>query len=147
MTKPPSRQEAMKASASAGSTPAFRGSSPVLTSMKQPDAPPWTRHLAPERLGELRAVQRLDDVKQRDRLLDLVGLQRADQMKFDAGVPGLEIAEFSRRLLHTVLAEQALASGEGGGNGIGTMGLAYRHQRYGRYLSPGGRQRRRLCAP
>ena len=77
-----SRQLAMKASASAGATPAFCGSSPVLS---------WTNNSgrrfcelislanASQMLGP---VDRMDGVEQRHRLFGLVGLQRPDQMQY-----------------------------------------------------------------
>src|SRR6185437_12096165 len=46
--------------------------------------------LAPQRLGEPRPVERLDDVEERHGLLDLVGLQRADEMQHEIGMARLE---------------------------------------------------------
>jgi hypothetical protein len=61
-------------------------------------------------------------------------------MKLDSGVLRFEIAEFPRRLLYSVLAEQALARGHCGSNGFDAVGLAYRHKRRGRCLSSGSRR-------
>ncbi len=87
-------------------------------------------HFAGQRLGELRPVERLDDVEQRHRLLHLVGLQRADEMELEPGMAGFEGGKFRLRLLHAVLAEAALPGGDRRGDGGRVMGLAHRHQRH-----------------
>ena len=63
-----------------------------------------------ERARELRPVDGLDHVEQRDRLAHLVRLQRTDEMQLDAGWRSLQRRPFGVRLLHAVLAEAALAS-------------------------------------
>jgi hypothetical protein len=72
-------------------------------------APALLVHLLGQFPGDLFAVDRLDDVEQRHRLLGLVGLQRADQMQFDVGEFRLQRRPFALRLLHPVFAEDALA--------------------------------------
>ena len=119
---------AMKASASSGMTPAFCGSSPVLTSMKQARAPALALHLAGQRLGQPRPVHRLDHVEQRHRLAHLVGLQRADQMEPQIAVCALSAGYFACGLLHPVLAEDALAGRQRRGDRVGAVGLRHRHQ-------------------
>ena len=76
----------MKASASAGQTPAFCGSSPVLTWTKQAGRRPWRAISLGQHAGELRPVDGLDHVEQRDHVLRLVGLERADQVQLEVRV-------------------------------------------------------------
>src|SRR3546814_16080090 len=61
-----------------------------------------------KRLHERRAVDRVDRVEERHRLLGLVRLQLADQVQHDAGRFGAQIRPFSGGLLHAILAEMAL---------------------------------------
>ncbi len=70
---------------------------------------PLPGHLLGEFGGDLFAVDRLDDIEQRYGFLGLVGLQRADQMQLDVGKFCLQRGPFALRLLHAVLAEDALA--------------------------------------
>src|SRR5579872_5067792 len=62
-----------------------------------------------QRPRQPRPVERLDDVEQGERVLDLVRLQRADQPQFEPFAPAGPAA---LGLLHPVLAEAPLARGE-----------------------------------
>ncbi len=107
-----SRHSAINSSAAAGRTPDFCGSSPVLTSMKQ------------GRRRPLRAISRASAWAKRGRStvsitskcatasLHLVGLQRPDQVQGEIGKFLAQRREFRLRLLHPVLAEDAMAGGE-----------------------------------
>ena len=132
---------AMKASAAAGNTPAFCGSSPVLTSMRQ------------GRRRPVRSISRASASARRGRStvsmtskcatasLHLVGLQRADQVQREVGKFAPQRGKFRQRLLHPVLAEDALAGGERRAHRVGRVGLADRDQR--RPRRPAGRRRAR----
>ena len=86
------------------------------------------RHLLRQDLGEVGPVDGFDRVEQRHRFLDLVGLQRTDEVQAKVGEPGLERGIFRRGFLHAVLAEDALAGGERGGDGVLAVGLRNRDQ-------------------
>ena len=116
------RAWAISAAASRGRTPAFCGSSPVLTCRNRRGHAPAFVALRRQGVGQLRPVQGLDHVEQRHRLLDLVGLQRPDQVQFQVGKFAFQRRKFALRLLHPVLAEQALA----GRQGFADAGLAAR---------------------
>ncbi len=92
-----------------GRTPAFCGSSPVLTWMKSCSRLPCALHLLGERAGDLRPVDRVDGVEQLHRLLRLVRLQRADEMQLEIRELRFQLRPFALGLLHAVLAENALA--------------------------------------
>ena len=104
----------MKASAFSGSTPAFCGSPPVLTSTNEARALAKAVDFARQRCGDFLPVDRLDHIERLDRLARLVALQGSDQMEFDrlperAGARP-QIPPFGNRLLHPVLAEAGLAA-------------------------------------
>ena len=73
----------------------------------------WHAALAHDLLGQFGgdflAVDRLDDVGQRNGFLRLVRLQRPDEMQLDIGEFRFQRRPFGLRLLHAVLAEDALA--------------------------------------
>ena len=70
------------------------------------------RHFLGESARELRPVDGLDHVEQLNRLAHLVRLQRTDEVKLEAGMALLQRRPFRLRLLHAVLAEDALARGD-----------------------------------
>ena len=47
-----------------------------------------------ERLGDLLAVHRLDHVEKENRVMRLIGLQGANEMQFETGVPGFQRRPF-----------------------------------------------------
>lgn len=63
--------------------------------------------------GDLRAVDGFDDVKQRNRIGGLVGLQRSYEAKLDSVILVAQSGPFPLGFLNAVLAENALARGEG----------------------------------
>ncbi len=65
-----------------------------------------------EALGDLERVDGVDSVKKLGSFAGLVGLERADEMHFEAGAGG-QVRRFFCELLHTVFAEEALARGVG----------------------------------
>lgn len=83
-----------------------------------------------EGFGQARPVERVDGVEQSDGLARFVGLQRADEVKVETGVCGLELREFRLRFLDAVLAEGALTGGEGGADRVFVVGLADGDQGY-----------------
>ena len=74
------------------------------------------RHRGGELARELCAVERLDDIKKRHRVLGLVRLQMADEMKLEIGMGAAQMRPFLLRLLDPVLAEDAVSGGQGGVN-------------------------------
>ena len=82
-------------------------------------------HFLGESAGELRAIDRLDHVEQRDRLAHFVGLKRPDEMKLDVGMALLQQRPFGMRLLHAILAEHALTGGDRFLDHIGRHGLGH----------------------
>lgn len=102
-------------------------------------APRSTRtvELPRQMLGQLLPVQGLDHIEQRDRRLDLVGLQRSDQVKLQAFDILASRRPMSLGLLHTVLAEHALARSECGVDPRLGLGLADSHQRDVAGITPG----------
>ena len=80
-----------------------------------------------------------------DRILHLVGLQRADQVQREVRKIAAQLRIFRLRLLHPVLAEDAMPGGERRAHALRRMGLADGDQRHalGR---PAGGPRRRLDA-
>jgi len=85
-------------------------------------------HLLGDGARDLFPVDGVDGVEQLDRLLGLVGLQRADQMQFDLGKFGFQRRPFGLRLLHAVLAEAALAGLQNGNDRRGFERLGDRDQ-------------------
>ena len=96
--------------------------------------------------GDLFAVDGLDAVEQRHRLLRLVGLQRADQVQFDVGEFLLQRRPFALRFLHAVFAEDALAGLDDRTDVGGLEGLRDGDQRHRARLALrlGGRRDDRL---
>ena len=72
---------------------------------------------------DLLAVDRLHNVEKRHGLFCLVGLQRSDQMKFQIRKFRLQRRPFALRLLHTVLAEDAVAGLDDRTDRFGREGL------------------------
>src|SRR4029077_1802758 len=107
--------------------------------------PPAPFHLARQRLGQARPVDRLDDIAMRDRVLDLVGLQRPDQMQGQIGKFAAQAGKLGDRLLYPVLAEDPLAGLQRGTHAARRVGLADRDERY-RIGRPGGGPRGALDA-
>ena len=60
-------------------------------------------------LGQFRAVDRVDRLKQIKSLTRLVGLKRADKVQVDPGKALAKTGPFAGRLLHAVFAECAVA--------------------------------------
>ena len=104
----------MKASASAGRTPAFCGSSPVLTWISTRGRAPAFMPASASARASFSPVQGLDDVEQGHGLVRLVGLQRSDQPQLQIGQGRAPFAPAALRLLHPVFAEHALAGVQGG---------------------------------
>ena len=73
-------------------------------------------------------VERMDAIKQRDRILGLVRLQLADQMQFGIAKTIAQLRPFVLRLLHAVFAKHAVAHLKQGRDPIGGMGFADRDQ-------------------
>ena len=65
-----------------------------------------------ERPGDLGAIDRFDDIKEGDRLAGLVGLEGADETKFDVWKLRLEGQPLALRLLDPVFAENPLTGRE-----------------------------------
>ena len=107
------RQAAMKASASARATPDFCGSSPIFTCTSRSGGglPRLRRRRG---IGQVRSVERFDDVGDAHGFARLVGLQAADDVQAKVRMGGAQCREFRGGLLHPVLAEDALAGGVGG---------------------------------
>ena len=71
----------------------------------------------------------------------LLVCKRADQVQVEVGILGLQRREFLFRLLHAVLAEDALAGLQQLAHPIGAMGLGDGDQGDGRRIAPGGARR------
>ena len=105
-----SRQVAMKASVSSGSTPDFCGSAPVLISTNSVGFRLCFAISLASAAARLSPVERMDGIEKRDRLFRFVRLQRTDEMQLDAGVSlPHQRWPFCLCFLHAVLAEYALA--------------------------------------
>ena len=61
-------------------------------------------------MGELRSIQRVNIVKECDRIAHLVGLQRPDQVQFKTTHARIECRKLDLGLLYPVLAEAPLPS-------------------------------------
>ncbi len=92
------------------------------------------------RLGQLfrefGPVDGFYDVEQRDGFLDLIGLQRTDEMQNQVGVFRLEDGEFGRRLLHAVFSKNPLSGQQRLADRVRVMRLADRDQRDGTRVAP-----------
>lgn len=88
--------------------------------------------------GELWAVQGFDDIGETHGVARLVGLQRADDVQPQVGVARAELRELGGRLLHAVLAEDALPGGERGLDGLDRIGLGDGDELCGPWRPPGG---------
>ena len=85
----------MKASASCGATPAFCGSSPVLSWTNSSTSAFCDGSSLPSASAQAVAIDRMDGVEQRHRFLGLVGLQRPDQMQLGAGIARRSAGHFA----------------------------------------------------
>ncbi len=85
-------------------------------------------HFAGQLAGQLFAVDGLDHIEHRQRLLDLVGLQRADQMQLDAVELLFQARPFGFGLLHPVFTEHPLAGLQHRADILRIEGFRYRHQ-------------------
>ena len=140
------RQVASRASSPSGSTPAFCGSRPVLTWTKSVGQAPLRLHRAGELLGEAGAVEAVDGVEQRQRAVELVGLQRADEVQ--ARRPGSRRASGAPArlgLLHAVLAEDPLAGVEHRAHPVGRLHLGDGDERHRPGRAAGARRWPRRC--
>lgn len=70
---------------------------------------PLLCNLPGNRFGNPWSVNSVNGIEQPNRVSSLVGLQRPDQMKFYARMPGLQIWPFGSRLLHPVFTKDVLA--------------------------------------
>jgi hypothetical protein len=95
------------------------------------------RHGFGDGLGELRAVQALDDVGQPHGVARLVGLQPADDVKPQGRVAFAQRRELLPRLLDAVLAEDRLAGGQRGDHRLGGVCLGDGDQRDFRGVAAG----------
>ena len=83
-----------------------------------------------ERPGQLGAINRLNDIKQGDRILTFVRLQRADQMQGDIRIILAQCRPFSFGFLNPVFAKQPVACCQGFSNHGGVKHLADRAERH-----------------
>ena len=90
-----------------------------------------------ERGGEALAIDRVDRIEHGHRILRLVRLQRTDEMQFEAEVARDQGRPFRLRLLHPVLAEDALARGDDWLDRIGIKCLRRRDQGHAVRFAPG----------
>ena len=65
----------------------------------------------------------MDRVEESDRLPDLVGLQRPDEMELDTGVPRRQSRPFGLGFLHAVFAERPLTDQDDRFDGVGAERL------------------------
>ena len=118
----------MNASAASGKMPDLRGSAPVLISTSSIGArPSFSASLAsaPQRLGRSNGM---DDIEQSNCVADLIRLQRADEVEFEAGMPLAQGRPFGIGLLDPIFAERDLARGNDRRDGVGVETLRHRHQ-------------------
>ena len=80
-------------------------------------------HLERQRPGELGPVDGLDDIAEPDGGARLVGLQRTDEVEADIVEGGFQRWPLGFRLLHPVLAEDAMAGRQRGTDAVLAMGL------------------------
>lgn len=74
-----------------------------------------------ERRNQRRAIDRVDDVEKRDRIVGLVRLQLADQMKLDIRIFGAQSRPFGLGFLHPVFAEAPVPGFEERADRFGIM--------------------------
>ena len=86
------------------------------------------RHFLRQGDGQLGPVHGLDHIEQGHGFLDLVGLERPDQVKLDIGMAFPLGRELGLGLLHPVLTEHALAGGQGRFQLLDRLDLADRDQ-------------------
>ena len=91
--------------------------------------------LGDQRARQLFPIDGLDHVEEGDRVGDLVGLQRTDEVELEIGKALLQRRIFPGRLLHAVFAEQAMAGAERRLDAIGPVRLADRDQRHRRGIA------------
>ncbi len=103
---------------------------------EQLDQPVLLRQFLGECLTQAVAIDRMDGVEQRHRVLGLIGLQRPDQMQRGAGMVFAQRRPFRLGLLHPVLAEMTLPGGQHRGDGVGKERLGDRNQRDLAALAP-----------
>ena len=82
-----------------------------------------------ERVGEAEAIEAFDDVGEADGVFGLVGLQGADEVQAQAGGGFAQAGEFAGGFLDAVFAEDELAGGDGGADGLDRVGFGDCHQR------------------
>ena len=92
---------------------------------------------AGERLGQPLAVHGVDGVEERRRGAGLVGLQRAHEVQLDALVVLAQGLPAALRLLHAVLAEEAVARVEHGAHARLGLELGDCDQAHGARRAPG----------
>ena len=131
----------MKASASPGTTPAFCGSAPVLTSMKQGGRRPWrsiSRASASARRG--RSTVSIAS-KSAHRVARLVGLQRADEVEAQIGLRSCSAGYFASASCTRFSPKRRWPGGERRGDRRLGLGLRYRDQRDRCGIAPGRARR------
>ena len=89
-----------------------------------------------QRQRELLAVERVEHIEKRQRIVELVGLQGSDQMKFGIGKACAKRRPFRRRFLHAVLAEDALPGLDQGQDRFFAKGLRHRDERHVLRIAP-----------
>jgi|GEM_PF-450480 bifunctional lysine-specific demethylase and histidyl-hydroxylase MINA len=92
---------------------------------RHPDAGKLPRQM----LGQFRPVDRLDHIEQRDRILDLVGLQRPHEVKLEVFDAVSSPLPMGLGLLDAVFAEHALTGRQRSIDALIGLGLADGHQR------------------
>src|SRR5690625_968781 len=93
------------------------------------ERPPRALETGGEAAGDAVAIDGVDHVEQLDGLVDLVALQGADKMEFDAVKTLAKAGPFFGGLLHAVLAEDAVAGIQHGFDAIERLFLRDRDQR------------------
>ena len=85
---------------------------------------PGRFHDPGKHLRQFRTIDGFDYIEQRDRGLNLVGLQRPDQVQFEIGAPLAQRRPFGFGFLDPVFAENPLSRRDHPGNGGRRHGLA-----------------------
>ena len=101
------------------------------------DLPPRLVHRPGERRDERGAVERMDAIKQRHRVIGLVRLQLADEVQGDVAVSLAQRRPLGLGFLHAVFTEQALSSLKQRNNLFGRMRLADGDERDSRGITAG----------